>query len=379
MSDDGVIDWFEAIDLGIVQEINRQVLHPSGYSLQVATEPTGRTARVRRVGPGWALDVVGPILEVRVQRAEAFATQAAENAAARIEALGYLRQPLGDAPEMVFTPTAVDREAIASAVASAVIVSGLAGVSGDHDLREWACDALATAVAHVLRDLAVSSPDGGASWVLAQAPRPAVVDPALGDALSRGDHLCADVRRLQAESEAASKARSEHGAPDLGGELLPSEVADFESAAVAFVAARDGVLARLQAGESDVTVPPEMADAIVEMERLYALAQPGMRVHRGDPTAFGLWDKAVRPALRDAARDSFQRMSDHDRLMARELWPWENADWRALADTVGADLADARAAQADAERAMQEATQRTASLADAMKTITEALERKAAT
>jgi hypothetical protein len=69
-------------------------------------------------------------------------------------------------------------------------------------------------------------------------------------------------------------------------------------------------------------------------------------------------------------------MSEYDRLIARELWPWEDADWPALATTIRDELAAAQAAQADAERSLQEAMQRTAALSAALDTIGEALERK---
>lgn len=370
-----VLTWGEAIDRGTVQEINRQVLHPAGYALQLDLEPGHGVARICDVGPERALTVDDASRPIRVARAQAFASRCDEMRDARVEALGYLRQPLSDAPELVVVPGEVDRDAICAAVSASVRASGLADVAGDADLSEWACDTLAAAVLHALRGLAVVSPDGGATWRLCRAPRPALIDQALGEALTRGEHLCADIRRLQAESEAASKRReAETGSTGTGAELLPSEWAEFEAAESVFTRCRDAAVAALAVGQ-DATVPDEMADALAELERLYGLAQPGMRVHRGDPTAFAIWDRDVRPALRDAARDAYRRMSEEDRLMARELWPWENADWPALRDFVAGDLDAATQAVAECERNLREAMQRHAALVDAMRTVEEGLQR----
>jgi len=369
-----VLTWDEAIDRGVLQEINRQVLQPSGYVLRLLDIGKG-TCCVYDVGPAHTLTADDSMHQTRLNRAQAFASRCDEMREARVAALGYLRQPLADAPELVVVPGEVDRDAIGAAVSASVRASGLADVAGDADLSEWACDALAVAVLHALRGLAVVSPDGGATWRLCRAPRPALIDHALGEALTRGEHLCADIRRLQAESEAASKRReSETGTTGTGAELLPSEWAEFEAVESVFTRCRDAAVAALADGQ-DATVPDEMADALAELERLYGLAQPGMRVHRGEPAAFAIWDRDVRPALRDAARDAYRRMSEEDRLMARELWPWEDADWPALRDFVAGDLDAAAQAVAECERSLREAMQRHAALVDAMKTVEEGLQR----
>lgn len=370
-----VLTWQDAITRGVVQEINRQVLHPAGYTMRLDFDPGRTVASICDVGPAHALVLDDVILPLRMDRAQAFASRCDEMREARVEALGYLRQPLSDVPEFVVAPGEVDRDAIGAVVSASVRASGLTDVAGDADLSEWACDTLAAAVLHALRGLAVVSPDGGATWRLCRAPRPALIDQALGEALTRGEHLCADIRRLQAESEAASKRReTDTGSAGTGAELLPSEWAEFEAAESVFMRCRDAAVAALAGGQY-ATVPDEMADALAELERLYGLAQPGMRVHRGDPTAFAIWDRDVRPALRDAARDAYRRMSEEDRLMARELWPWEDADWAALRDFVAGDMDAATQAVAECERSLREAMQRHAALVDAMKTVEQGLQR----
>lgn len=368
----------QVLDGGVLQEINRQIMHPAGYVLRFL-DATGETLRVQilECAADHVLTTDEPVLPLRRERAAAFAARRDENRAARIEALGFLRQPLSEVSEDVIVPATHDLQALRDAVRSAVAASSLRDVVGDVDIAEWACDTLASAVLHVLRDLAVESRDGGASWALRKAPRPTLVDQAVGDAMSRGDHLCADVRRLQAASIEASAARAaESGGEPIGGELMPSEWVEFEAAESAFQQARDAAVAQVVSGDAPAGVPPAIADALAELERFYGLAQPGMRVHRGEPEAFAIWDRSARPALRDAARESFRRMSEYDRLMARELWPWEDADWQALAATVRDEHAAAHAAQEDAERSLQEAMQRTAALSSALDTIGEALERK---
>lgn len=370
-----VLAWDEAITRGVVQEINRQVLHPAGYTMRLDFDPGRAVASICDVGPAHALVVDDGVRPLRVGRAQAFASRCDEMREARVATLGYLRQPLADAPELVVVPDEVDRDAIGAAVSASVRASGLAYVAGDADLSEWAGDALAVAVLHTLRGLAVVSPDGGATWRMCRAPRPALIDQVLGEALTRGEHLCADIRRLQAESEAASMRReSETGTVGTGAELLPSEWVEFGAAESVFMRCRDAAVAALADGQ-DATVPDEMADALAELERLYGLAQPGMRVHRGEPAAFAIWDRDVRPALRDAARDAYRRMSEEDRLMARELWPWEDANWPALRDFVAGDLDAATQSVAECERSLREAMQRHAALVDAMKTVEEGLQR----
>lgn len=368
----------QAIERGVLQEINRQILHPAGYALRLGGS-TGQSikAEIVEVGPEQVLTTGDVMLPLRIERANAFAARRMEIGPARVEALGFLKQPLSDAAEDVIVPTAERLSDLRDAVRSAVTASPLRDVAGDADLTEWACDTLTSAVLHVLRDLAVESKDGGASWTFRKAPRPTLVDPALGDALSRGDHLCADIRRLQAVSIEASQARAAAtGEAPLGGELLPSEWVEFEAVEADFLRESTAAVAQLASGDPPRRVPDAMADALAELERLYGLVQPGMRVARGESDAFALWDRAARPALRDAARESFRRMSEYDRLIARELWPWEDADWPALATTISDELAAAQAAQADAERSLQEAMQRTAALSAALDTIGEALERK---
>jgi hypothetical protein len=369
----------QAIERGVVQEINRQLLHPAGYALRAhRTVDGGVWVELLETPPEHTLLTSGPSFTAqRIKRANAFAARRMEIGPARVEALGFLKQPMSDAAEDVIVPTAERLSDLRDAVRSVVTASPLRDVAGDADLTEWACYTLASAVLHVLRDLAVESRDGGASWTFCKAPRPTLVDPALGDALSRGDHLCADIRRLQAVSIEASQARAAAtGETPLGGELLPSEWAEFESVEADFLRESTAAVEQLASGDPPQRVPDAMADSLAELERFYGLVQPGMRVARGESDAFALWDRAARPALRDAARESFRRMSEYDRLIARELWPWEDADWPALATTICDELAAAQASQADAERSLQEAMQRTAALSAALDTIGEALERK---
>lgn len=361
----------EARKTGVLMEINRRLLHPAGYALRSSGEAgaTSWAVNVVEVGPAHGAAVVPATpSDPAVDAAAAFADREYVHGLERVAALGYLRAPVvPDAVEVV-TPTGVDvGELAAVAVDSLAATLRRCVVFSD---RDAVLDACVRVMGDALRRMSLVSRDGGATWTLARTPTLPMVDERVGHAVMRGEHLCEHTRQLQAASADAARQRAD-GGDGIGGELLPGEWDDFTECEARFKAARDAALR----GDADGRTVLDLFDVVADLERLYGLAQPGMRVHRGEPVAFAEWDAKARPALRDAARESFERMDAYDRIMARELWPWEPADWDALDKRVSEELAAARETMAEAERGYADAAREVENYERAAATIREALER----
>jgi hypothetical protein len=168
------------------------------------------------------------------------------------------------------------------------------------------------------------------------------------------------------------------GVPDVGdasseirdyaatakGELYPAEVAEF--------AAYRQAMAEI----APDAAPEGVEDIRQGLERLYALAQPGMRVYRGDADAVDAF-QGHRERLRAAAHATVQTMTDHERLVSGDLSDYDAADWQALEARAAADLERATAAVSEADAAMAMAIQARDAALRAMDTVTRALARVA--
>lgn len=360
-----VLSFEQVVEWGLRVEINRRLLFPAGLSMALSpgTKPGECVAVFRREGPDKCIPpghMAGAL-----ERAATFEERELGNASERMAALGYLRQPLTDEPERI--RLSLPDPDVLSAIAESALGRALANAPADvlvnvGDIADELGDALALA----LTSLCVVSTDGGGTWRIAPAPRPNVIPDGTAMLVSRGEHIVLDVRRMAAERAS---------------ELMPGEVAEFDVAAAAFESARDAALidALAASDRPDASAAiARLSDCVAELERLYALAQPGMRVHRGEPEAFAEWDRKARPALRDAVRSSLERMSDYELLTAGELWPWDDADWQALSERLGEDMAAARERAADAERELADAAREVEALERMSATVREALGREQA-
>lgn len=90
------MDIAEFRELGLVQEINRLILHPLGLALEVKVDETGE-----HLGGVWdwrddpeGIIFEGDIMERFAERATAIANMLEERGAYRLETLGYVIQPL---------------------------------------------------------------------------------------------------------------------------------------------------------------------------------------------------------------------------------------------------------------------------------------------
>lgn len=99
MSQDKRLSLEEALDLGIIQEINRLLLHPAGFAMFLETDSGGRL----RIGgiydgredpEGWIFAEVDPAVYKR--RADAAAGLIKAREAARKARYGWVIQPTSD-------------------------------------------------------------------------------------------------------------------------------------------------------------------------------------------------------------------------------------------------------------------------------------------
>lgn len=86
----GELTFEEMGEIGLVQEVNRQLLHPVGLALMRHSDGT-LTVLSDPDPKGWVYDN----LDLR-ERAQAFAARQAEWHQRRQAALGYIVQPVGD-------------------------------------------------------------------------------------------------------------------------------------------------------------------------------------------------------------------------------------------------------------------------------------------
>ena len=325
----------ELVDGGVIQELNRRLLNPAG--LRAVMDPDTGAVWISRVSPDFTL----PESAQRVPRALAFEGAEMWAAQERVRKLGVLRQQFaGMGPERVAVGGVYADDDLLARLSDACrcaadAVPGLRGVSED------AAFGIAIAVRETLRTLCVESTDGGATWWARSLGPASSVPDGVGRAVLRAMFLVDDIARLQAA--------------DGGGELYPHEVEQFERlrGVVAEVLADSPALA-------DDTRGPEasaaLLDAVADLETLYASAQRGMRIARGDPDALRSWE-AVRPKLQAAAQAAFDGMDAYEKLIAGQLYDWEEADWPTLERRIADRLSAAVEAQADADRTAREAAQ----------------------
>lgn len=99
----------EALDLGVIQEVNRLVLHPLGLALEVSTPERSAFATQMRIWD-YREDPEGIYFAddtVKAEKAERIAELMLERRAGRKEALGYVIQPASD-EKPTLTTTYVD-------------------------------------------------------------------------------------------------------------------------------------------------------------------------------------------------------------------------------------------------------------------------------
>lgn len=96
MADRKNLSLKEFVELGLLQEVNRQILHPLGVALAVIVNPDGSVEfdgvwDYREHADGMVFD------EVDVLKAKRVEALLQERASARMDSLGYIVQPLGPA------------------------------------------------------------------------------------------------------------------------------------------------------------------------------------------------------------------------------------------------------------------------------------------
>lgn len=330
---------------GVLLEINRRVLHPVGLSLYVDGRTGGMyIVRDNTTGGGGVL-FAGTVPGV-AEKAERFREMECAEHMARYLSLGFIVEPLGDEPPRVVAADGLDGVTVWPFVESVVAALTAALPFTGDDLRA-VVDAVASAfpsavLAPLLSRLELQSTDGGATWQWRIGEDTSTTETG---PLQRCIFLCDEIERLQNGGESSignpSDAILEY-VQRARGQLYPDEVAEFS-------AARSVVL-------SDDPSQEQVESAHAALERLYCLAQPGMRILRGDADARDEFE-GHRVGLRDAARAAADRMTAYERLVAGELGDYDVAPWADLQVQVERDLEMATEACAEADRQLREATQ----------------------
>lgn len=349
---------------GVLLEINRRVLHPVGLALTIES-PSGKMWVERMDRSGAAGVIYGSDFPGIDVKAAAFRALESVEHPPRYAALGFLVEPLpGDPPRVVRAATC-DTEALWPEVVR-MAHDLVRELPLDNEILQTVADCIAGAlpravVAPLLGRLALVSTDGGASWQYRLSDPPAEFED--GPTMARCAFLLAEIDRLQGGGESpVTQAESETGLRTSReireyivtpkGELYDSEVEEFQAARVRF----EVLCGRTVSEDTAPAFEGDVADVHRTLERLYASAQPGMRVYRGDDAAREAFN-GHREALRDAANSAVQRMGERERLDAGELHDFEGADWPALQASLAVEHAEAVDACAELERQLNGAIQ----------------------
>lgn len=334
---------------GVLLEVNRRVLHPIGLSLCLDGETGGMYVnKDAYAGQGGCVygGVFGKDRLTPREKADVFRDMERTEHMARYRALGFIIEPIGDEPPRVVAADGINGVTVWPFVESVVAaLTAALPFSGD-DLRN-VVDAVAAAfpsavLAPILSRLELQSADGGATWQWRIGADTSTTETG---PLQRCLFLCEEIERLQ------NGGLSNVGAPSdaileyvqrARGQLYPGEVEEF-------AAARTVVL-------SDAPTPLQVDGAHATLERLYGLAQPGMRILRGDADAREEFE-GHRIGLRDAARAAADRMSAYERLVSGELADYDPAPWAELQAQAERDMEMATEACAEADRQLRGATQ----------------------